>query len=134
MSACQHLHGAWVKPLGLWVCGLCYAKLPNCPVKYGMVPPGNMPGAAPLQQIIWQAELRFSAQRTTLASFIEAIARRMMYRTAGLSLTDACGYAIDELAAAGVEFGDTSQDWSRMAAVDWAEEAMTYWEEAEGNG
>lgn len=130
---CQHLHGDHIAPLGLWVCGQCYAKLESRPKRYGIVPAVPPYTGAAQQQIVWQAEVIRSAQRTTLSQFITAMVRWMQHKTPGLSLADATTLAIDELAAMGVEFGDPSYDWSRMSAVDWAREAMTYWEQEGGN-
>lgn len=126
---CPHKHGDQVPALMGWVCGQCWKILPERPTKYGMHPPGY--GAESRQFIKWRAEIRKSADGTTLAIFLKAMARRITHRS-GLVGEDAYQAALEAARLLEVEFGHPDYDWSRLGAIDIADEEMTYWDEATG--
>lgn len=127
---CGHMHGAMVAPLGLWVCGQCYAKLAERPVRYGMAGHPEGEGMALRQEIVWQSAVRVSAEKTTLADFLAAMVRRLRSRDRDLHTADAYDIALDVLRSHSddLEFGDPQHDWSRVSAIDLADEEMSYWE------
>lgn len=134
-SECRHQHGDFV--VGMWVCGQCYTKLDARPRRLGKesVPvKGRHPTQETRQTIVWQAEVRKSAEGTTLAVFLKAMVRRFRWRSRGLGMAEAYGFAIDALKAYGGEFGDPDWDWSRASARDMADEEMAYWESGGGEG
>ena len=128
--SCGHQHGANVLPLGLWVCGKCYAKLAERPVRRGMAGHPEGEGMALRQEIVWQSEIRVSAERTTLADFLAAMVRRFRGRNRDLQVMDAYDLALDVLRSHSdeLEFGDPEHDWSRVSAIGLADEEMSYWE------
>ena len=133
MATCKHQHGAHVAALGPWVCGQCYQILSARPARYGMVrnPLHGMTDRAEVRQdVVWVAEVRKSPEGTTLDVFLRAVARRFMSRCKELDKREAYKAALDALRGQEAEFGHPDYDWSRAAAVDVADEEMTYWDEA----
>jgi hypothetical protein len=127
---CKHRHGDNINPLG-WVCGQCFNILEERPKTYGMVS-GTLGvdgeyKTHPIQQIVWMAEIKVSEQKTTLSDFVSAIARR--YQVKGL-LGEHESYlmALESMKNNEEEFGDEKSDWSRVSAIDIADEEMSYWE------
>lgn len=135
-APCKHQHGAWVDDIALWICGQCFVKLAERPRTYRMAQLGGIPGSspAPRQEIVWQAEIRISADGTTLAAFLRTIAKHLVRKSrGGLTLAEAYDIAVGILDAMGEEFGDLSADWSHGSARDLAVEEMTCWEQDGGN-
>lgn len=138
---CKHEHGDTVSPLMGWVCGQCFKVLDDRPKRYAMVGikvPADWDGkihSGMRQEIVWQADVRKSAEGTTLSAFIAAVARRFE-RRGGLDPQDAYQQALDAIKLMEVEFGHPDYDWSRLSAIDVADEEMTYWDhdETAGNG
>jgi hypothetical protein len=77
---------------------------------------------------VWQAEVKKSAEGTTLATFLEAVARRFQSRDTTLTDSEAVKLAIEAVQAMDTEFGHPDYDWSRTTAIDVADEEMTYWD------
>lgn len=128
---CKHTHGARVEGLGCWVCGVCFQTLDQRPVKYGLgtaaIRGTDGPKSHP-QIVTWKAEIRKSRDGTTLNSFLAAMARRFMSRDKTLDRREATRLALDTTSAIGVPFSDPDHDWSRTAAIDIADEEMSYWD------
>jgi hypothetical protein len=64
------------------------------------------------------------------------MARRFKSRCNTLSDHEAHKLALDAVKGMDVEFGHPDYDWSRLGAIDLADEEMTYWDEEApaGNG
>lgn len=140
--SCDHKHGDFVPELFGWVCGQCYRIIGERPTKYSMVRVyaetnyGDVvPNGSPTsrQEIAWQAEILKSDQGTTLSTFLDAVARRFEKR-GGLDRKDAMDTALESLRMMEAEFGDKDYDWSRMSAIDVADEDMSYWDYDEPMG
>lgn len=135
---CDHPHGSSVPDLAPWICGRCFAKLHDRPTRYTMVPNLAVIGAqrgdvpAMRQEIVWQAAERVSADGTTLAKFLRAVARRFM-RRGKMDRHDAYEMALTVTKLLEVEFGSAAECWSVEAAHDLADEEMTYWDQ-DGDG
>lgn len=133
MTACKHEHGDNVAPLMGWVCGQCFEVLAERPKRYRMVGikvPANWDGkryGGDRQEIAWQAEVLKSSDGTTLSTFIAAVARRFELR-GGLDKDAAYLAALDITKMLEVPFGHPDYNWSRMGAVDLADEDMSYWD------
>lgn len=131
-STCKHTHGDYIKPMAYWLCGQCFTPLEGRPVKYGMKFIGAEYG--PRYDIKWQAEIRNSAEGTTLSEFLRTMVKRYQRRCRGLSAEDAYNAAIEYLKFLGEDFGDTSLCWSHDAAREEADEDMQHWDADEGAG
>lgn len=126
---CKHPHGAVVPSLAPWVCGRCYARLQERPRRYGMVPRPCTTAGGPRQEIVWQAEVRTSAEGVTLSGFLRTMAKRFQARDQMPDAT-ALRLAVEWLEAVGAEFGDPDYAWDHVAAREHADEAMAEWEDA----
>lgn len=130
---CKHEHGDRVMHFGLWICGQCFEKMPARPQRLAMVGvkvPADWDGkrhAGSRQEVVWQADVIKTTEGTTLSQFIAAIAKRFI-RRGGLDKDAAFEAAIDMLKMQGAQFGDPDYDWSRMSAIDLADEDMSYWD------
>ena len=132
---CKHAHGDAVTILSPWVCGQCFAKLPERPKRYtaNLKIPSDWDGKThngPPQEISWQAEIRKSEDGTTLGTFLRSVARRISHKS-GMSREDAYEAALEALKMLEVEFGNPDYDWSRIGAIDLADEEMSYWDHEE---
>lgn len=127
VDSCNHKHGDNIPALMGWVCGQCFKVLGNRPKKYGTA--GCSRG--PRQEIVWQADVLKSAQGTTLSTFVTAVARRFE-RRGGVDKETAFLMALEAVAGIGEQFGSPDCDWSRMSAIDVADEEMTYWDDVGG--
>lgn len=65
--------------------------------------------------------------------FLLAVARRFEKR-GGLDAEAAMNAALDAVKLMDAEFGNKDYDWSRMSAIDVADEDMTYWDCGEPDG
>lgn len=127
---CKHQHGDMVS--GYWLCGQCFQKLPDRPVRYVMEPavPAGDPGRR--RQMPVYAQIRTTESGMTLSQFVSAVARRLVAQTlGGLTMDDAIDYAVDLLKLDEVEFGSDDRDWSVAAACELVSEDMQYWDTAE---
>lgn len=130
--SCKHEHGDTVKALSTWVCGQCWSIIGDRPKRYGPLGLTRLPNdsvrVGGRQEIVWQASVLTSAEGTTLNTYLKAIARRFQHRDKTLTDYEAHKLAIEEARAIGEPFGHPDYDWSRMGAIDVADEAMTYWD------
>lgn len=135
---CKHEHGDTVKALGAWVCGQCWQVIGERPKRYGPLPftrPSDDAVRVEVrQEIVWRADVLKSADGTTLDTYLKAIARRFQHRDKTLTDYEAHKLAIEEARGIGEPFGHPDYDWSRMGAIDVADEAMTYWDCDEAMG
>jgi hypothetical protein len=131
--ACNHIQGDNVPHFGCWVCGQCFAKLEQRPQRLGLVGqkiPADWDGKTLVgerQDVVWQAEIIKSTENTTLSQFIHVVARRFALR-GGLDKNAAFEAALDMLIMQDEPFGSLDYDWSRMSAIDLADEDMSYWD------
>lgn len=76
-TPCLHPHGDIID--GYWLCGRCYEKLPERPVKYSK---GNraisVNGAEYFHQIPIYAKIRKASNGWSLSKFVEAMVRRLI--------------------------------------------------------
>lgn len=128
---CQHEQGDRVPELG-WVCGQCFKVLDQRPTRYGMRTRLGMKGRR--QEIVWQAKIRTSAEGTTLSQFLKFMAKQYQ-RRAALGVHESYRMALENLRFLEEEFGCPHMIWNRSAAIDIADEEMSYWDhdEPEGN-
>ena len=125
---CKHKHGAHVEQFACWVCGQCFHKLSERPHRYGMIM-SHPEGSGPLQQIVWQAEIKKSEDGLTLEDYLRTMAKRMVLKCRGsLNLADAFDLALSAMRGVEDEFGDPAYDWSHAGAREMADEEMQYWE------
>lgn len=129
---CKHEHGSQIDQLMGWLCGQCFKILPERPKRYGMITVFDAEfedGPAPpaRQEVVWQAGDRVSAEGTTLAVFLAAVADRFETR-GGLDKEAAYLAALEAIKALEVEFANPSEDWSIESAHDTADEEMSYWD------
>ena len=125
---CLHPHGDMVD--GYWLCGRCYSKLAEQPVRY--LKGKSINGGEYHIQIPVYAEIRKAYNGWTLSQFIEAMARRLMAK-AGFSKADAISYAIDLLRSSEIEFGAGDYAWDTEAAWEFISEDMQYWDQDGGS-
>lgn len=140
-STCQHLHGGSVPGHIGWVCGQCWNTLESRPRKYGPAPlQSGGTGAGSRQQIIWQADERRTSHGMTLGQFLIIIAQRFavrgrLDRASAMELALSAMRALMDLGPE-FEFADSRSEWTREAAIDIADEEMSYWDSdrEEANG
>ena len=132
---CTHPHGDTVN--GYWLCGKCYAKLPERPKTYRMVKGPRLP-AFPMRGAEYRVEGR-SRQEVfpvpiiradsgfTLSEFIHAMARKLMAKAA-MSKADALDYARDILEMTGEEFGNPDMAWDTDVAWELVKDDMQNWD------
>lgn len=133
---CQHKHGDTVSTY--WLCGQCYAKLADRPVKYVMesahfdsafAGDDHTNKGGSLRQMPIYAPVLKAASGLTLSQFITAIARRLVAKTGGsMTMTDATDYAVDLLEMVSDEFGASDFDWSTEGAWELVSEDMQNWD------
>jgi len=119
-----------------WVCGQCYQTLESRPAKYGMVATGGYPNGS-RQQIIWQADEKRTKDGMSLGQFLSIIAQRFSVkgridRAGAMELAIAAMRALRDLGEE-FEFADQRSDWSRAAAIEIADEEMSYWDNEGGS-
>lgn len=140
-DTCQHKHGGAVPGIPGWVCGQCWTILAERPKRYGMVNValGGDPGSAPRQrqEIIWQAEERRTSAGMTLGAFLIIIAQRFAVkgrvdRAGSMELAIGAMRALLDLGPE-FEFADPRSEWSREAAIEIADEEMSYWDQDDGD-
>lgn len=127
---CKHEHGAKVDGLNSWVCGQCFEMLPSRPKRYQTyttVADADGP-RAPRQEVIWEAAVRRSEEGLNLDQFLASMARRFMKQDESLDTFEAHKLSLDVVRSLDLEFGDPDIEWSRVGAIDIAEEEMTYWD------
>lgn len=126
MTNCKHTQGDHIKGLqNAWVCGQCYKILASRPEKWGMVMcdvDGGEHGER--QEITWRAAILKSNQRTTLNTFLAAMAKRLMKADCAISTYEAHKLALEELENIDEVFANDTFDWSRLSARDIIEECM----------
>lgn len=84
--------------------------------------------------MVWQAEMRVSADGLTLGAFVDAAALHIFARSDCRSKMDAARHFLDFMEALGVEFAHPDYVWDASAARDYAAEMLSEWEQtAEGN-
>lgn len=135
-AACGHLRGDYVPEIAPWVCADCLKKLDARPTKYGLNPyivTGGEYGC-PRQVIVWQAKIA-EADGVRFGDFLRAMSRRYMMRTRPtMAVADAYAAAIEFLKCLSPDkYGDPAYGWDRACAWDFADEDMSYWEDAGGN-
>lgn len=134
-AQCKHTHGDYIKPMAYWLCGVCFKPLSGRPHSYGMV--GPVRGTGPIgarQEIVWLAEIKKSAEGTTLSEFLRTVAKRYQRRCRDLPAEEAYNAAIEYLKCLGEEFGDPSMSWPHDAARELADEDMQDWDADESAG
>ena len=129
---CKHKHGDNVSTY--WLCGQCYSKLPDRPVKYVMrratVGDGDFEGKVmPERQIPIYAPIKVADGGHTLSAFVKAIASRLVVMTRGsMGMDDATDYAVSLLESIDEEFGVHDFDWSTSGAWEIVDEDMQHWD------
>lgn len=130
---CTHQHGGSVPGHIGWVCGQCWTTLEARPKKYGpVINAGGSRGSAPLQQIIWQADERRTAAGMSLGAFLIIVAQRFAVR-GRLARAESMQLAIGAMRGLldlgpEFEFADPRSDWTREAAIEIADQEMSYWD------
>lgn len=127
MADCKHWIGDTVN--GYWLCAKCFAKLPYRP--YRILKPTTLRGADGGNPHVqeWLNAPIATAQGTTLAQFIEAMALRLIARTrGGFQKPDAMDYAIEILRTFGEPFGSDDLDWTSAGAWELVDEDMQHWD------
>jgi hypothetical protein len=142
---CKHERGDYV--LGYWLCADCFAKIDRRPVEYRMVSSseicvrgadGKVSSAllAPRQEIAWQSKIAKSPEGVIFSKFIMMIAERFVQK-GKIDKETAVGLAIEaikSLAELGDKFGDPDFAWDKDAAIEIADEEMSYWDSDEAVG
>ena len=129
---CNHEHGDNVSTY--WLCGQCYSKLPDRPVKYVMrratAGDGDFEGKVlPKRQIPIYAPIKVADSGLKLAEFVKAIAARLVVQTRGsMDMQVATDYAVSLLESYDEEFGAPDFDWSTDGAWEIVNEDMQYWD------
>lgn len=128
---CKHPHGDTVN--GYWLCGKCYAKLPDRPKEYRTVlnPIVKLRSedvkSTKYRQEVNHAPISTAESGFTLSAFIDAMARKLMAK-ATMTRPDALDYARDILEMVGEEFGNPDMCWDTEAAWELVKEDMQYWD------
>lgn len=136
MDDCTHPSGDMVN--GYWLCGHCYAKLPERPsrlvMEKGKISDSDTP--PPPRQMVVHAPIAMAGDMS-LATFVEIMARRLIAQTGGsFTMPDATDYAVEILRNLDEPFGSPDLDWSQAGAWELVYEDMQCWdcEGERGNG
>lgn len=132
---CAHKSGDWVN--GYWLCGPCYAKLADRPVRYEWEAPhnaGNDEGGRRRQRAV-RAPIATAPEGTTLSQFVRQMALRLLSVTGGAFTDgDAIDYAVEVLRLSEDPFGEDDFDWSTAGAWERIEEDMQTWDFGRATG
>ena len=132
---CKHKHGDHVSTY--WLCGQCYSKLHDRPVKYKMKrqqfdvysASDITRSSEPLRQVAIYSPIKVADSGLTLSGFVKKIAARLVVQTRGyMSMVDATDYAVSLLEFIDEEFAAPGFDWSTSGAWEIVGEDMQYWD------